>query len=291
ASALTTGTHTITATVTDSGGKTTHTMITITVNATPVVAITAPTGTTFEPGAAVTFTGTATDVEDGTLTSRIVWTSSRDGVVGTGATITVSTLSTGIHTITAAATDNANTTGRATLTVPTNATPHVAITAPASGSNYEPGTAVTFTATATDAEDGNLAAHVSWISSRDGVLGTGGSITTSTLSSGTHAIIASVTDSGRKSARAAISVVVNATPTVTITAPAAGSAFEPGAAIALTATAADPEDGDLGSRITWTSSRDGALGTGKSLTVSTLSTGTHIITASATDDVGKTGHA
>src|SRR5207253_2371597 len=162
------------------------------VNATPVVAITAPTGTTFEPGAAVTFTGSATDIEDGTLTSRIVWTSSRNGALGTGATIAVSTLSTGIHTITAAATDNANKTGRATITVPVNATPPVSITAPASGSNYEPGTAVTFTATATDAEDGNLAARISWISSRDGVLGTGGSITTSTLSSGTHAIIASV---------------------------------------------------------------------------------------------------
>src|SRR5207249_641358 len=218
-SAPTTGTHTITATVTDSGGKTTHTMITITVNATPVVAITAPTGTTFEPGAAVTFTGTATDVEDGTLTSRIVWTSSRDGVVGTGATITVSTLSTGIHTITAAATDNANKTGRATITIAVNATPTVAITAPATGASLEPGATATFTATATDAEDGNLAARVSWISSRDGVLGTGGSITTSTLSSGTHAIIASVTDSGGKSASVAISVVVNATPTVTITAP------------------------------------------------------------------------
>src|SRR5207245_10992611 len=138
-------------------------------------------------------------------------------------------------------------------------------TAPASGSTSEPGTAVTFTATATDAEDGNLAAHVSWISSRDGVLGTGGSITTSTLSSGSHAIIASVTDSGGKSASVAISVVVNATPTVAITAPASGAILELGAATTLTATATDREDGSLAPAVAWTSSRDGATGTGGSI--------------------------
>src|SRR5205807_9341484 len=102
-------------------------------------------------------------------------------------------------------------------------------------------------------------------------------------------ITASATDSGGKTGRASITVTMNATPTVTITAPAAGSAFQPGAAIALTATATDPEDGNLGSRITWTSSRDGALGTGASPTVSSLSNGTHTITASATDGVGKNG--
>src|SRR5439155_4106847 len=107
--------------------------------------------------------------------------------------------------------------------------------------------------TATDAEDGNLAARVSWISSRDGVLGTGGSITTSTLSSGTHAIIASVTDSGGKSASGAISVVVNATPTVPITAPASGAILENGAATTLTATASDPGDGSLAPVVAWTS--------------------------------------
>src|SRR5207247_3766 len=222
--------------------------------------------------------------------SRIVWTSSRDGALGTGATITVSTLSTGIHTITAAATDNANKTGRATITIAVNATPTVAITAPATGASFEPGAAASFTATATD-DAVTLAARISRISSRDGVLGTGGSITTSTLSSGTHAIIASVTDSGGKSASAAISVVVNATPTVAITAPASGAILEIGAATTLTATASDPEDGSLAPVVAWTSSRDGAIGTGGSITLSTLSAGTHVITASATDSGGKTGRA
>src|SRR5207249_6289314 len=105
--------------------------------------------------------------------------------------------------------------------------------------------------------DGNLAARISWISSRDGVLGTGGSITTSSLSSGTHAIIASVTDSGGKSASTAISVVVNATPTVAITAPASGAILEIGAATTFTATATAPEDGSPGSALAWPSTRGG----------------------------------
>src|SRR5207302_8636217 len=159
-----------------------------------------PTGTTFEPGAAITFTGSATDVEDGTLTSRIVWSSSRDGVIGTGTTIAVSTLSTGIHTITAAATDNANKTGRATITIAVNATPTVAITAPATGTTLEPGAAASFTATATDVEDGNLASALIWTSSRDGFLGTSAHITVSTLSAGTHVITASATDTAGKPA-------------------------------------------------------------------------------------------
>src|SRR5207249_3341932 len=164
----------------------------------------------------------------------------------------------------------------------------VAITAPASGASLEIGAATTLTATASDPEDGSLAPVVAWTSSRDGAIGTGGSITLSTLSAGTHVITASATDSGGKTGRASITVTMNATPTVTITAPAAGSAFEPGAAIALTATAADPEAGGRGAAIHWTSSRDGALGTGASFALSTLSTGTHTITASVTDAAGRT---
>ena len=49
-----------------------------------------------------------------------------------------------------------------------NGGPVVSITAPASGSSYLPGTAVPFTATASDFEDGDLTAGLTWRSSRDG---------------------------------------------------------------------------------------------------------------------------
>src|SRR5439155_1666130 len=58
-----------------------------------------------------------------------------------------------------------------------------------------------------------------------------------------------------------IVTVARAAPTVTIAAPAAGSIFFQRDAITFAAQARDAEDGELSSRIEWTSSRDGSLGT------------------------------
>src|SRR5207249_9640318 len=138
----------------DSGGKTGRASITITVNNTPAALITAPaTGATFEPGAAVTFTGSASDTEDGDLSATIAWTSSRDGALGTGRTITASALSTGTHTITATVTDSGGKTTHTMITITVNATPVVAITAP-TGTTFDPAAAITITGPATATDDG-----------------------------------------------------------------------------------------------------------------------------------------
>jgi hypothetical protein len=60
--------------------------------------------------------------------------------------------------------------------------------------------------------------------------------------------------------------------------------------ISFSAQALDYESGNLSSAISWSSSKDGALGTGAQLT-QTLSPGTHAITASVTDPNNNTGHA
>ncbi len=285
------GVHTITAAITDAGGKVGTTTITVNVNAVPTVTITAPaSGSTYERGAAVTFSGTAADVEDGNLTSAISWTSSRDGALGTGGSITTSSLSSGSHTVTAAVTDSAGKTTTRSIAIGVNATPVLTITAPAAGTPLEPATPVTLTATATDTEDGDLGPQIAWRSSRDGVLGTGASLVVPALTSGTHTITASVTDAGGKTATATRSFVVNAAPVVTITAPAAALRVEPATPISFAATATDTEDGALAAQIVWTSSRDGALGSGATVTRS-LSSGVHTITASVTDQGGKTGRA
>lgn len=76
-----------------------------------------------------------------------------------------------------------------------NTPPTVTITAPPDGSTFSEGDPVTFTGTASDAENGDLSASVAWTSSLDGPLGSGSPLTT-TLSLGTHTIAAEVTDSG-----------------------------------------------------------------------------------------------
>ena len=119
------GTHTITATVTDSGGLSGSDSISITVNAVantpPTVTITAPAnGSSSNQGDSVTFAGTATDTEDGTISASLSWTSSIDGAIGSGATFSTTTLSVGTHTITASVTDSGGLSGSDSISVTIN---------------------------------------------------------------------------------------------------------------------------------------------------------------------------
>jgi hypothetical protein len=73
----------------------------------PSVTITAPTnGATFEVGETITFEGKATDPQHPDLDGyAYVWTSDKDGKIGTGASFTTADLSEGEHTITLTVTD------------------------------------------------------------------------------------------------------------------------------------------------------------------------------------------
>jgi hypothetical protein len=89
----------------------------VTVNTVPTVSITSPsTGLSLTLGASTTFSGAASDKEDGSLSSKLAWTSNIDGAIGTGASFTKS-LSTGIHVVTAKATDSAGATTTRSVTV------------------------------------------------------------------------------------------------------------------------------------------------------------------------------
>jgi hypothetical protein len=162
----------------------------------------------------MTFSGSASDTQDGNLTSSLVWRSSIDGQIGTGGSFT-RTLTSGSHSITATSTDSGGlVTQRAisvTVAAPaptaTNTAPSVTISSPASGTNYDAGTPVTFTGSASDAQDGNLTGSIVWRSNIDGQLGTGGSVTR-TLTSGTHIVTATVSDSGALTSQRTTSVSV-----------------------------------------------------------------------------------
>jgi hypothetical protein len=94
---------------------------TTSVNSAPAVTISSPAnGSSYASGAAITFTGSANDTQDGPLTAALAWTSSRDGAIGLGGSFT-RTLSAGTHTIKATAVDSGGLTTVRQVSVTVNA--------------------------------------------------------------------------------------------------------------------------------------------------------------------------
>ena len=121
---LSTGTHVVSLAATDRHGATGSASITIEIeapvvpNQPPVITITEPAIGTYLAGFAVPFAGTATDPEDGPLSGgSLVWTSSWEGVIGTGTSFTRSDLRVGSHVITLTAADSDGATASATRSV------------------------------------------------------------------------------------------------------------------------------------------------------------------------------
>jgi hypothetical protein len=86
-------------------------------NSPPNVTITSPTeGACFDSGAGIIFVGSASDPEDGDLADSLVWTSDRDGQIGTGGSFSA-VLSNGTHTITASVSDSGSLTGSGSVTI------------------------------------------------------------------------------------------------------------------------------------------------------------------------------
>lgn len=182
-------------------------------NNTPTLAITSPVNeTVFTVGDAITFGGSASDVEEGSLSESITWSSSIDGEIGTGSSLTLTNLSIGTHTITAEVTDSKGVTGSASVTItvnPANSVPTVSITDPVNEAVYTAGDSITFSGSASDAEDGDLSASMTWTSSLDGVIGTGSTFTLTNLSVGTHTITVEVTNSKGMSNSDSLNILVN----------------------------------------------------------------------------------
>jgi hypothetical protein len=200
-------------------------------------------------------------------------------------------LSAGSHTLTATVTDAGGLQGSAQIALTVNGPPTVGISSPPDGTTVNAGDAVTLTGTASDIEDGDLSASIVWTSDLDGAIDTGASVGTSALSAGNHTLTATVTDGGGLQGSAQIGLTVNAGPVVTITAPADGSQVTFGDSVGLGGTATDLEDGDLSASLAWSSSLDGALGSGGSVNTSSLSVGAHTLSATVTDSAGFAANA
>jgi hypothetical protein len=86
-------------------------------NNTPNTVMVSPAdGASFLTGDTITFSGTATDFEDGDLTQSLVWSSSLDGELGRGGSVQAS-LSAGEHMITLMATDSQGASGTDAVTI------------------------------------------------------------------------------------------------------------------------------------------------------------------------------
>ncbi len=169
---------------------------------------------------------------------------------------------------------------------PNNTTPTVSIVTPLDSTNYFHGDTVSFSATATDEEDGTLTgSSLIWTSDMDGQIGIGTAFIIDSLSENTHKIFITATDSQNGLSRDSLTIVIEPNaPIVTIVNPSEKSGFSYGATITFTGSAIDEEDGDLtGNSLVWTSDKDGQIGTDDTLSISSLSGNRHVITLTATD--------
>jgi hypothetical protein len=96
----------------------------------PVVVITSPSnGASFTTGTPVSFVGSASDAEDGSLGAQLQWTSSINGAVGSGTAFSTSVLTVGTHTITASVVDTSGLQGSASITLAINPATSITLSA------------------------------------------------------------------------------------------------------------------------------------------------------------------
>jgi hypothetical protein len=167
----------------------------------------------------------------------------------------------------------------------------VAISTPATNSKYSPPAGITLTA---NANDGNPNAAITQVAYYSGptLIGSAGSapysVSWNNVPTGRYPVTATVTDSqGLTKTSAAINVVVDTPPTVTLTSPPTGASYVGLATIPLSADVADTD----GSISTVQFYRGGTLiGTATaapySFTWANVAPGTYTVTARVTDNLG-----
>lgn len=288
---LSVGVHVITASVTDSeqavGTDSILVSIDAPANQPPQISISSPVNNsvfsvTDNP---ITLIATATDVEDGDISSTVSFSSNIDGPIASPATLSI-----GTHIITAQVTDSGGTTVSTSVQIEmlaANTPPMINFISPANGSVLsEDNNPIALSATASDAEDGNLDSSVIFSSNLDGIISS-----PANLSVGVHQITATVTDSGGLSDSVFIALEItphiNVAPQVTINSPLDGSTIsEDDNPISINVSASDAEDGNLSSQVSLVSSLDGII-----VSPAQLSVGIHQLTASVIDNDGASASA
>ncbi|MFC1707336.1 hypothetical protein ACFL59_11065, partial [Planctomycetota bacterium] len=276
--------------------------INLTINQAPSVTIQTPAdGATLIQNQSYSYQGSVVDDLDNgsTLTANLSWHSDADDATwGPGGNTNRALQALGQHQITASVTDSGGLVGTREINVTViNTAPSVNITAPPDGSTLTQNVPVAFSATATDIQNGNLSAGITWSSNQDGAFPVMAGKHAGLSGDKTHVITASATDQGSPgmTGSGSISVYVkNPPPTIGVIGLSRNrTQFITGEKVIFSATAEDPNGGPVGESIdvkadiVWTSSLMGdPLGTGGSASP-TLPVGNHVIKANVTDRNGK----
>jgi len=261
----------------------------------------------FTEGETITFSGSATDPEDGGDLS-LAWTISMGGESvdsATGTSFTRDNLAQGDYTAELTATDSGGLTDTASVmfTVKGNTPPSVTIIRPSANEVvFTEGEAITFDGSANDPEDGELTGEsLVWTLSVNGYPLSesiiGGSFEKDNLDSGNYAAKLTATDRGglTKSASVSFTVKGNSPPSVTIIRPSANEVvFTEGEAITFDGSASDPDEDGADLSLAWGIRQDESQiysTEGGSFEKNDLSPGIYTATLTATDSRGATGSA
>jgi hypothetical protein len=268
---LSAGEHQITATVTDTTGRTGEDTIIISIagpNTVPDCEILSPVmSAIFEEGETILFEGSATDPDIPETWLSASWASDKDGTLANASPdsagnlfFATSSLSTNTHTITLSVTDEVDTVCSDVVVIKVGSGPSVSITAPTSGTVFNEDQTVTISVSASDNEDAPDELSLSWSSSLDGVFSTqpadssgSASVLTGNLSNGTHTLSVTATDTDGLTATAQTVVVINdlpTAPTVAITPDPATSADD--LVVAVTVPSTDEEGDAITYSYAWT---------------------------------------
>lgn len=252
--------------------------------ATPTLSV-ATSGTPTTYGTSVTFTATISAGPTGSITFYDSGTSIGTGTISSGkATLAISTLTGGTHSITAGYGGNPDygpVTSSAISQVVNKATPTITLATSVNPSAY--GAAVTFTAMLPTGPTGSVTFYSGSTSLGSGtVSSTKATLTTTSLALGTDSITAKYSGDTNYNTvtSSALSQVVNkATPTLTVATSATPSAY--GSAVTFTATISNNATGTITFSDSGTSIGSGTIsGSTATYTTSSLAAGAHTITAS-----------
>jgi hypothetical protein len=256
----TVGTYTLTAVARDTAGATaTSTARTITVNGTttnppPTVSLTAPAaGATYSTPATVTISASAADANG--FVARVDFYAGST-LVGSATSspysVTWTNAPAGSHSLTAVARDNQNAStisAARNITVSatsTNSPPTVSLTAPAAGTTYTAPASMAISANAADTNGSVTRVDFYAGSALVGSDTTSPySVTWSNAGAGSYSLTAVAYDNQNASTTSAARAItvnapaVNTPPTVSLTAPAAGSGYTAPASVTIAASAAD----------------------------------------------------